>query len=82
MNPALKLYGREYCGLCLTMRDQLQPLAARHGFAVEWVDIDDNDALEALYGELVPVLADADGGEICHYHLDLQALDDWLAKIR
>ncbi|AOY02137.1 hypothetical protein BJP62_00605 [Jeongeupia sp. USM3] len=64
------------------MRDQLQPLAARHGFAVEWVDIDDNDALEALYGELVPVLADADGGEICHYHLDLQALDDWLAKIR
>ncbi|MBM3115514.1 glutaredoxin family protein [Jeongeupia naejangsanensis] len=82
MKPVLKLFGREYCGLCLTMRDQLQPLAEQHGFAVEWIDIDDNDALEALYGELVPVLTNEDGVEICHYHLDVQALDDWRAKIR
>ncbi|BCL75006.1 thioredoxin family protein [Jeongeupia sp. HS-3] len=82
MTPTLMLYGREYCGLCLTMREQLLPLASDHGFVLQWVDIDDDDALEALYGELVPVLATINGEEICHYHLDAQALDDWLAKIR
>ncbi|UXY17314.1 glutaredoxin family protein [Chitiniphilus purpureus] len=79
---ALTLYGREYCGLCTTMREQLAQLAPTRGFSVQWVDIDDDEVLEARHGEWVPVLADADGTEICHYHLDLAALDDRLAKFR
>ncbi|WP_027467537.1 glutaredoxin family protein [Deefgea rivuli] len=76
----LKLFGREYCGLCTVMREQLLAQAAGR-FEVEWIDIEDIDELEALYGELVPVLTDAEGLEICHYHLDQQALDVSLAKI-
>jgi hypothetical protein len=34
------------------------------------------------YGERVPVLVAGNGGEICHYHLDRDALDAYLAKIR
>lgn len=76
----LKLFGRVYCGLCTEMREQLLAQAAGR-FEVEWIDIEDIDELEVLYGEWVPVLTDAQGVEICHYHLDQQALDVSLAKI-
>lgn len=78
----LKLYGREYCSLCHVMRDLLQPQARIAGFELEWIDIDDVDHLEAQYGEWVPVLAGADGVEICHYHLDQAALDAYIANFR
>ncbi len=76
----LKLYGRVYCGLCTVMHEQLLAQAADR-YKVEWIDIEDIDELEALYGELVPVLTDEQGEEICHFHLDQQALDVSLAKI-
>ncbi|KAF0814200.1 hypothetical protein IGB42_01097 [Andreprevotia sp. IGB-42] len=78
----LTLYGRTYCSLCTVMREQLAVLAPEKGFTISWVDVDDDDALEQKYGELVPVLERGDGVEICHYHLDLAALDECLAKIR
>lgn len=78
----LKLYGREYCGLCLVMRDLLQQQAQTAGFELEWIDIDDIDHLEEKYGEWVPVLAGSDGVEICHYHLDQAALDAYIANFR
>jgi hypothetical protein len=76
----LKLYGRAYCSLCHVMREQLLAQAAGR-FELEWIDIEDIDALEALYGELVPVLTDESGKEICHYHLDQIALDARLADL-
>lgn len=76
----LKLYGRAYCSLCSVMREQLLAQAAGR-FELEWIDIEDIDDLEMRYGELVPVLTDEKGAEICHYHLDQQALDVSLAKI-
>jgi hypothetical protein len=76
----LKLYGREYCGLCVVMREALQQQA--QGFELEWIDIDDIEPLEEKYGEWVPVLEGADGVEICHYHLDHAALDAYLANFR
>ncbi|XGA72822.1 glutaredoxin family protein [Chitinibacter sp. SCUT-21] len=76
----LKLFGREYCSLCHVMKDQLLVQAAGR-FEFEWIDIEDIDALEALYGELVPVLTDEKGQEICHYHLDQAALDARLAVL-
>ncbi|QLI80214.1 glutaredoxin family protein [Chitinibacter fontanus] len=76
----LKLFGREYCSLCVNMREQLRALAAGR-FELDWIDIDDIDELEARYGELVPVLADSNEREICHYHLDVAALDARLADL-
>ncbi|SMC25289.1 Glutaredoxin-like domain [Andreprevotia lacus DSM 23236] len=78
----LTLYGREYCSLCTVMREQLAQLAPLRGFIINWIDIDDDDDLEDRYGELVPVLETEQGEEICHYHLDVAALDERLAKIR
>ena len=64
---------RAYCHLCDTMRDALMPLAAAHGAKVRELDVDVDPALEAAYGDLVPVvlLGDVDDGQVlCHYHLD------------
>ncbi|MFT4504975.1 glutaredoxin family protein [Caballeronia sp. 15711] len=66
---ALKLYGRAWCHLCEDLRAGLEPIAAEFGVAIEWIDIDTDPALEALYDELVPVLM-FDGVELCHYRLD------------
>ncbi|WP_075643285.1 glutaredoxin family protein [Caballeronia sordidicola] len=65
----LVLYGRAWCHLCEEMRAELEPIAAEFGVRVEWIDIDSDRALEALYDELVPVLV-FDGAQLCHYHLD------------
>lgn len=67
--PALELYGRAWCHLCEDLRAGLEPIAAEFGVAIEWIDIDSDPALEALYDELVPVLL-FDGVELCHYRLD------------
>jgi hypothetical protein len=40
------------------------------GVAFEEIDVDADPALEERYGELVPVLTDAAGKELCHYRLD------------
>jgi hypothetical protein len=74
-NPVarLTLLTRAYCHLCDTMRDALMPLAAAHGASVREIDVDADAALEAAYGDLVPVVlhGDVDEGQVlCHYHLD------------
>jgi len=62
---------RAYCHLCDTMRDALMPLAAAHGANVREMDVDADPALEAAYGDLVPVVLFVDDGQVlCHYHLD------------
>jgi hypothetical protein len=50
-------------------------------FTLEVVDIDADPMLEQRYGELVPVLL-AGERRICHYHLDRDALDAYLAEFR
>lgn len=75
----LAIYSREYCSLCHAMVAALQALQAHHHFTLEIVDIDEDDALEARFGEKVPVLLGQDGREICHYHLDQAALLAYLA---
>jgi thioredoxin reductase (NADPH) len=65
----LTLLTRSYCHLCDEMRDALAPLAAAHGVAIVERDVDADPALEARYGDWVPVLLDGDA-EVCHYVLD------------
>ena len=56
------------------MRDALAPLAARAGARVVEVDVDGDAALEAKFGDRVPVLlqGDVNGTELCHFTFDRQ----------
>ena len=69
----LTLLTRAYCHLCDDMRTGLAPLLAGRGVVLVELDVDADPALEARYGDLVPVLLLGDalhGRELCHYHLD------------
>jgi hypothetical protein len=75
----LTLYGRSYCHLCDEMVAALETLQDSLAFSLHVADVDEDPILEATYGELVPVLMDAQGREICHYFLDIDALRSRLA---
>jgi len=82
--PVLTLLSRAYCHLCDEMRDAVMPIAIRHGVAIAEVDVDAHPALEAAFGERVPVLllgAPTNGIELCHYHLDAETVEAALAKL-
>ena len=78
--PELTVYSRNYCHLCDEMIAGLQLLQARFHFTLRIVDIDSDAALEALYGEDVPVLAHG-ANELCRHRLDLARVTEYLAKI-
>jgi len=75
----LTVYSREYCHLCHDMVAALEAIQPRFGFQLEIVDVDEDESLETRYGELVPVLVAA-GEQLCHYHLDLAAVEAYFAK--
>ncbi len=75
----LILYARTYCHLCEDMARALLPYQQRYGFAVEVVDIDRDERLQALYNDKVPVLSDGQQ-ELCHYFLDEVALQRYLEQ--
>ena len=77
----LTLYGRGYCHLCDDMAVALRGL----GLAFLERDVDADPALEARFGELVPVLMLEHDGlqrEVCHYFLDSGRLRELLSAIR
>lgn len=82
---SFKLYGRVYCHLCHEMKTALEALLKEVGhdglFALELIDVDEDEALEERFGELVPVLV-ADDRELCHYFLDVDAVRAYLTEIR
>ena len=78
---ALTLYGRSWCHLCDDMLAGLQCLQARESFDLAVIDVDSDPAPARQYGERVPVLIHGER-ELCHYHLDLPAVTDYLRKIR
>ncbi len=64
------------------MLAQLRSLTDSLQFELNWVDIDDEDALEDKYGQLVPALVGEREEIICFYHLNRRQLDAYLGKIR
>ena len=81
----LTLLSRAYCHLCDDMRAALAPIALRANARVVELDVDADPALEAAYGELVPVLllgSVADARELCHYRLDAQRVTEALGGVR
>ena len=76
----LTLYGRGYCHLCDDMASALEPLRREFGFGLARIDVDRDPALEASYGERVPVLAHGDV-VLCHYFLDAPGVRAYLTRI-
>lgn len=79
----LVVFGRQECHLCQQMILALQKRQEQVSFDFQVIDIDTDPELVAKFNDKVPVLMSLpDQVEICHYYLDLKALDDYLAKIR
>ena len=76
---ALTFYYRSGCSLCEVMHGELlrHPLVDSQQLAC--IDIDRSRELVERYDHKVPVLTGAADEEICHYFLDEQALQDYLA---
>lgn len=77
----LTVYGRAWCHLCDELLEALKPLQAEFGVEVDVVDVDQHPGLEERYGEWVPVLMAGDL-ELCHYHLDTDAVRAYLLNLR
>ena len=78
MTSGLTLYSRMGCHLCEDMETLLQPYLDEAGISLNLVYIDNKPELEQEYGTLVPVLK-ADNEEICHYFLDVKALQRYMS---
>ena len=57
------LYGRDGCCLCDDARRVLMRVQRRHPFVLEERDIDDDEALQRVYLERIPVVT-IDGVEV------------------
>ena len=82
--PSLRLFSREYCHLCQDMHAALEALRGEPGvpyFDIEVADVDADPVLEAKYDELVPVLVDGEGTELCHYFLDVAKVREYLGAL-
>ena len=75
------MLSRSYCHLCDDMIAALQTMQGHliDGYVVDVIDVDQHPALEAKWGDKVPVLLDGDE-EICHYFLDQDRLRLHLVK--
>jgi thioredoxin reductase (NADPH) len=79
----LTLLTRAYCHLCDEMQDAVTPLAMAMGIPVTVVDVDAHPALEAAYGDLVPVLFAGEPGsgvELCHFRFDRARVERALTR--
>ena len=79
--PRLTVLARSYCHLCDDMIAALGQLQGRYRFDIEVVDVDRHPELEEKWGDKVPVLLDG-GRELCHYFLDVDAVDARLSRMK
>jgi glutaredoxin len=77
----LTVLSREYCHLCEELLSGLRRFQQRYDFAIEVVDVDRHPELEERWGDKVPVVLDGEI-EVCRYHLDPNAVDARLARMK
>lgn len=79
---AFILYSRSYCHLCDDMHTALDQFSDRFRFTIETLDVDADPVLLERYDEKVPVLVgrlfDGSLQELCHYFLDIAAVEAFL----
>jgi hypothetical protein len=66
------VYSRRGCHLCEILLAELDVLVRRRA-RIKVLDIDDEPEWQAAYSDRVPVVC-YDGRELCHYHLDAEAV--------
>ena len=81
MKPKLTVLSREYCHLCEELLAGLKQFQGRYSFDIEVIDVDRHPQLEEKWGDKVPVLLDGDR-ELCHYYLDVAAVDARLSRMK
>jgi glutaredoxin len=69
----LTLLTRAGCHLCETAAETLTGIGAEAGLVPEAVDVDADPALQAEYGDRVPVVL-LDGREHCYFTVDVVRL--------
>ena len=77
----LTVLTREYCHLCEELLAGLRQFQGRYDFAIEVLDVDRHPQLEERWGDKVPVVLDGEI-EVCRYHLDPDAVDARLARMK
>ncbi len=80
----MRLLSRDYCHLCHDMLAALETLRGEPDvpfFNIDVMDVDRDPELVASYDELVPVLLDGEGRELCHYFLDAAKVREYLNKV-
>lgn len=76
----LRLVGRRYCHLCDDMLIALQRLPEIARWEIEVIDVDEQPELLARFDEWVPVLLSVSGEPLCHYHLDVTKVRQYLGR--
>ena len=71
--PRLQLLGRAGCHLCEVAAETLARIASEAGLAPQEVDVDADPALQAEYGDRVPVVL-LDGREHSYFTVDVPRL--------
>jgi len=71
--PRLQLLTRAGCHLCVVAGETLQRIAAEAGLVPEERDVDADPALQAEYGDRVPVVL-LDGREHSYFTVDVERL--------
>lgn len=66
------VYTRRGCHLCERVEGLVRAGRRSAEFALQFVDVDSDDALQSVYGERVPVVA-IDGQELFGYAMELDA---------
>ncbi|MDB5926249.1 MAG: glutaredoxin [Betaproteobacteria bacterium] len=79
-SPLLTVYSRNYCHLCDDLISGLRALQARSHFEIAIIDVACDVALEARYGNDVPVLVHGDR-ELCRHRLNESLVTDYLVEI-
>ncbi len=75
--PSITLYSRIGCSLCVEALDELERVQREQPFDIEEIDIDEDPALQQLYGEKIPVVT-LDGRVIFEYFVDAPRLRELL----
>jgi glutaredoxin len=74
VTPTVVLFGRDGCCLCDEAREVVLRVRARHPFAFEERDIDQDEALLRAYLERIPVVT-IDGREVFELFVDGEELE-------
>jgi len=79
VTASLRVLSRSWCHLCDDMVDLLMAIAISADATIVVDDVDEDDALVETWDELVPVLFDDAGRELCHHRLDVPVVSAYLS---